>query len=220
MYVKTIFFSVVIALVGLCFSCCDSDKGGTVLTEACGSESKARKKTTPSCVTVYRYGDFPLTTAKALCKELRKTFPEVRLSDTVLELPAEYYLKERNRYSGSGLLRDLKSHKHDDAVIGLTTHIIYHANEISPTYGVMGLSPIGSYTCVVSSKIPASGKTHSIDNFVKLSLHELGHAYGLPHCPDHHCYMVDAEHKLKFPQTTGFCSSCQSKLTADGWTIK
>ncbi|MDE5876879.1 MAG: hypothetical protein K2H47_05210 [Muribaculaceae bacterium] len=184
------------------------------------SESKVGKESSPHCVTVYRYDDFPLATAETLCKELRKTFPEVKLSDTVLELPAKYYLKERNRYSASGLLNDLKSRSNCDAVIGLTNRIIYHANEISSTYGIMGLSRIGTHSCVVSSRIPASGKTHSIDNFVKLALHELGHAYGLPHCPDQHCYMVDAEHKMKFPHTTGLCTSCHSKLKAAGWKLK
>lgn len=222
MYIKTVFFCAIISFVGLCFSCRQSDKERILPTETeiYKSESKGVKKSSPRCVTVYRYNDFPLATAEALCKELKKTFPEVRLSSTVLELPAEYYLKERNRYNGSGLLRDLKSRRNGDAVIGLTNRIIYHANEISPTYGIMGLSAIGTYTCVVSSRIPASGKTHSIDNFVKLALHELGHAYGLPHCPDQHCYMVDAEHKMKFPRTTGFCTSCQSRLKATGWTLK
>lgn len=221
MSVKVVFLYAVIAFCSLCFSCGKSDKALMSSTEGnvCKSESKVREESSPRCVTVYRYSDFPLATAEALCKELKKTFPEVKLSSTVLELPAEYYLKERNRYNGSGLLRDLKSHRNGDAVIGLTNRIIYHANEISPTYGVMGLSPIGTHSCVVSSRIPASGKTHSIDNFVKLALHELGHAYGLPHCPDQHCYMVDAEHKMKFPQTTGFCTSCQSRLKAVGWKL-
>lgn len=84
----------------------------------------------------------------------------------------------------------------------------------------MGLSPVGTYICVVSSKIPASGKTHSLDNFVKLSLYELGHSYGLLYCPDQHCYMVDVEHKMKFPNTTGFCTSCKAKLQSDGWKVE
>lgn len=180
----------------------------------------SKKKESPQRVTIYRYGDFPLQTAKALCKELKKTFPEVVISDDVLMLPSEHYLKERNRYKGGGLLQDLKKYQHGDAVIGLTNQIIYQANEISPTFGIMGLSPMGTHTCLVSSKIPRSGQTHTLDNFVKQALHELGHAYGLPHCPDQHCYMVDAEHKMKFPQTTGFCEKCQSKLQADGWNLK
>lgn len=177
-------------------------------------------KKSPQRVTIYRYDDFSERLAVALRKELKKTFPEVTLSDEVLTLPEESYLKERNRYSGCGLLNDIKLHKHNDAVIGLTNQIIYQANEISPTFGIMGISPMGTYTCVVSSKIPRNGQTHTLDNFVKLALHELGHAYGLPHCPDQHCYMADAEHKMKLPQTTYFCDKCRSILKADGWNLK
>lgn len=189
-------------------------------TKEVAAKSTPKKKESPRSVTIYRYGNFPLRTAQALCDELKKPFPEVVISDEILTLPVEHYLKEGDRYKGGGLLQDLKKHKRGDAVIGLTNQIIYQANEISPTYGIMGLSPMGTYTCVVSSKIPRNGQTHTLDNFVKLSLHELGHAYGLPHCPDQHCYMVDAEHKMKFPKTIGFCEKCQSKLKVDGWKLK
>lgn len=213
---------ILVLLVGLLtlIACQKEENSGDNTTKKTITKSTTKKKEVPRLVTIYRYGDFPLQTAQALCAELKKTFPEVVISDVALTLPSEHYLKERNRYKGGGLLQDLKKHKHGDAVIGLTNEIIYQANEISPTFGIMGLSPMGTYTCVVSSKIPRNGQTHTLDNFVKLALHELGHAYGLPHCPDQHCYMVDAEHKMKFPQTTGFCENCQSKLKADGWNLK
>lgn len=182
-------------------------------------ESKIKKKI-PDRVTIYRFEGFPKSTAIALRDELRKTFPDVTLEEKELRLPAAAYLKERNRYRAEGLLEALRSHKHGDAVLGLTNKIIYHPNDISPTFGVMGLSWINSHTCVASSQIPKNGQFHKPDNFVKLSLHELGHAFGLPHCPDEHCYMVDAEHKLKFTQTTDFCEKCKTKLKNDGWNLK
>ena len=131
-----------------------------------------------------------------------------------------HYNKERNRYRGTGLCEEHSKHRDGDAVIGLTNKVIFQTNEISSTYGIMGISPVGTYKCVVSSKLPKTGKDQSEENFVKLSLHELGHAFGLNHCPDQHCFMVDAEHKMKFPQTTKFCKNCKSKLNAKGWTIK
>ena len=89
------------------------------------------------------------------------------------------------------MFEELSKHRDGDAVIGLTNKVIFQANEISPTYGIMGISPVGTYKCVVSSKLPKSGKEQSDENFVKLALHELGHAFGLNHCPDQHCFMVD-----------------------------
>lgn len=209
-----------LSIVSLLSSCQEQRSHEDKAQSKEGINNSTTKKKSPQRVTIYRYGNFSAQMATALQKELSKTFPEVVLSDEVLTLPEESYLKERNRYNGSGLLKDLRQRKHNDAVIGLTNQIIYQANEISPTFGIMGLSPMGTHTCVVSSKIPRNGQTHTLDNFVKLSLHELGHAYGLPHCPDQHCYMVDAEHKMKFTQTIGFCNKCQSKLKADGWNLK
>ena len=204
-----------------------------VLT-ACGSDGQgkqsktpkkevkkvAKKLTVPGTISIYRYGDFPVSKAQRLEKQLKSYFPEVVLKEQVLTLPTKHYNKERNRYLGTGLFDELSKHRNEDAVIGLTNYIIFKPNEISQTYGIMGVSPVGTYKCVVSSKIPSSGKEQSDDNFVKLALHELGHAFGLNHCPDQHCYMVDAEHKMKFPQTTGFCESCKTKLNVKGWTIK
>lgn len=179
-----------------------------------------QKLAAPTSISIYRYGDFSVSTAKRLENRLRDYFPNVVLKNQVLTLPSKHYNKERNRYRGTGLFEELGKHRNNDAVIGLTNYVIFMANELSPTYGIMGVSPVGTYKCVVSSKIPSCNKEQTEDNFVKLSLHELGHAFGLNHCPDQHCYMVDAEHKMKFPQTTGFCESCKSKLNAKGWTIK
>jgi len=151
-----------------------------------------------------------------LAQALGEYFPKVQLKEKQLPLPSQYYDKERNRYKGTGLLEDLSKHRNGDSIIGLTDYVIFKANNISPTYGIMGVSPVGTYKCVVSSKIPSGGKEQAADNFTKLALHELGHAFGLNHCEDQHCYMVDAEHKMKFPQTTGFCKTCKEALNAKG----
>ena len=73
----------------------------------------------------------------------------------------------------------------------------------------MSFCPVGTYRCIVSSKMPRNGKEYSDENFLKLSLHELEHAFGLPHCHVQLFYMVDAEHKMKFSQTAGFCEFCK-----------
>ena len=213
----------VATLMASCFllACNSKESYKQSATPAKKEVKKVTKKlAVPTSISIYCFGDFSISTAKKLENGLREYFPNVALKDQVLTLPAKHYNKERNRYRGTGLFEELGKHRNNDAVIGLTNYVIFMANELSPTYGIMGVSPVGTYKCVVSSKIPSSGKEQSEDNFVKLSLHELGHAFGLSHCPDQHCYMVDAEHKMKFPQTTGFCESCKSKLNAKGWTIK
>ncbi len=204
------------------FLSCNSKEQNTQTENPVKKEIKkvVNKVTVPKTISIYRYGNFSVSKAQRLEKQLKCYFPEVVLKEQILTLPTEHYNKERNRYRGTGLFEELGKHRNGDAVIGLTDYVIFKPNEISQTYGIMGVSPVGTYKCVVSSKIPSSGKEQSDDNFVKLALHELGHAFGLNHCPDQYCYMVDAEHKMKFPQTTGFCESCKTKLNAKGWTIK
>lgn len=175
---------------------------------------------TPHVISIYRFGDFPESSAKKLEVALKTYFPKVEYKTEILPLPKEHYNKERNRYLGTGLFDALGKARGNNAAIGLTNYIIYKPNEISKTFGIMGVSPVGKYICVVSNKIPRGGRTQTDDNLVKLSLHELGHSFGLPHCPDQHCFMVDAEHKMKLPQSYYFCPKCRKYLNDKGWSIK
>jgi len=169
---------------------------------------------------IYRYDSFSESTAQRLKKELCLYFPKVILEKEVIPLPEEYYNKSVNRYAAEGLLKDIKQYKKGDIALGLTDYVIYRPNEISKTYGIFGIGSINGGTCIVSSKKPKGNRPHTPENFTKLALHELGHAFGLPHCPDQHCYMVDAEHKMKLPQSHYFCENCKKTLKEKGWTLK
>ncbi|MDE6578327.1 MAG: hypothetical protein K2J82_07530 [Muribaculaceae bacterium] len=188
---------------------------GNTSQEGSGSKATESKK-----LCVYLYEDFPVGKAKKLCKELKKYFPDVELMKTRLPLPEEAFIKERNRYRGTGLLDDLRKLQDGNVVLGLTNKIICTSNELSPTFGIMGISYLKSGLCVASTVIPKSGTQQKDENFIKLTLHELGHSYGLPHCPDQKCYMVDAQHRMKLPQTTGFCEQCSAFLKSAGISTK
>lgn len=189
---------------------------GLVLCVGCGSKENEAQKNT---LQVYRYEDFPIQKAEMLCAELRKYFPEVELVDTVLVLPSEAYMERRNRYSGTGLLKDLRKFQKSNMVLGLTNRIICTSNEISPDFGIMGISYLKCGLSIVSDVIPKTGRQQTDENLIKLTLHELGHALGLPHCPDQKCYMVDAEHRMKLPNTTGFCENCREFLKSVGVNV-
>lgn len=212
----------VLFMIAAIMGCNSSEQKNAKFEDTPKKEVKkvVKAKPVPKTISIYRFGNFSNSTAQELALMLKGYFPNVVLKEKALTLPSEHYNKERNRYLGSGLFEELQKHQNGEAVIGLTDYVIFKPNEISATYGIMGISPVGTYRCVVSSKIPSSGKEHKADNFLKLALHELGHSFGLHHCPDQHCFMVDAEHKMKFPQTTGFCESCKEKLNAKGWTIQ
>lgn len=177
----------------------------------------AQRSSVPTVISVYRFGTFSESKARRLANGLKEYFPNVELRDEVLPLPQQHYYKPLNRYLGAGLFDSLKKARGKKAALGLTDYVIYKPNDKSPTYGIMGVSPVGSYICVLSDMIPKSLTRQTDENLVKLALHELGHAFGLNHCPDQHCFMVDAEHTMKLPQSHYFCPKCKAYLNKKGW---
>ena len=170
-------------------------------------------------IRIYRYNDFSITKARFLKQELQRVYPSVELSDNPIKLPEKYYYAPRDRYSRRGLLKDLSQNKHGTVVLGLTNEVIYEPNEKSPTFGIFGIGSVGGHVAVISSTLP-SRKKHSDEHLVKLMMHELGHSFGLNHCKDEHCFMVDAEHGNKFSKTPSFCSQCKAFLNGKGWKMK
>lgn len=207
-----------ILLVCAMLMACQGDKGNAPSKE--GEPKKTvKKKATVREISLYLYDDFPAKKAQMLADALKETYPSVSIQKEPLVLPKEHYNRERKRYSGTGLLKDLSKLRKGNVVLGLTDEIIFKANELSPTYGIFGVSPVGAYVAVISSTRP-SGKQHTNDHLVKLMMHELGHSFGLNHCSNQHCFMVDAEHGNKFSQTPSFCNECKTFLNNKGWKIK
>lgn len=184
-----------------------------------GKETTMNNKT-PKQISIYCMGGYPADSVQYLEVFLRKYFPNVRVMPNNINLPSQYFNKERNRYLASGLLDELAKHRNNDAVIGVTDYIIFKPNNKSNTFGIMGMSYTNTFKSIVSTKIPLNGKEQSKDNICKLALHELGHGFGLKHCPNETCYMVDAEGTMKIVNAIGFCESCKHVLNSKGWIIK
>ena len=184
-----------------------------------GKETTMNNKT-PKQISIYCMGGYPADSVQYLEVFLRKYFPNVRVMPNNINLPSHYFNKERNRYLASGLLDELAKHRNNDAVIGVTDYIIFKPNKKSDTFGIMGMSYTNTFKSIVSTKIPLNGKEQSKDNICKLALHELGHGFGLKHCPNETCYMVDAEGTMKIVNAIGFCESCKHVLNSKGWIIK
>lgn len=184
-----------------------------------GKETTMTNKT-PKQISIYCMGGYPADSVQYLEVCLRKYFPNVRVMPNNINLPSQYFNKERNRYLASGLLDELAKHRNNDVVIGVTDYIIFKPNKKSDTFGIMGMSYTNTFKSIVSTKIPLNGKEQSKDNICKLALHELGHGFGLKHCPNETCYMVDAEGTMKIVNAIGFCESCKHVLNSKGWIIK
>ena len=177
------------------------------------------KKEQLMSIQIYRYNDFSVSKAQFLKHELQRVYPSVELSNNPIKLSEKYYYAPRDRYSGKGLLKDLSQYKRGTVVLGLTNEVIYEPNEKSPTFGIFGIGSVGGHTAVISSILP-SRKKHSDEHLVKLMMHELGHSFGLNHCKDENCFMVDAEHGNKFSKTPSFCPQCKAFLNRKGWRMK
>lgn len=204
----------------LCLSFCSCTNNFTKEKTDDGSKNVGVQKRTihKPYVKIYCYGNVSNVKSELLTSELKKYYPRVELVSQHIGLPEKYYHQGRNRYSGSGLLKDLGRMKKGTVVLGVTDEVIYQKNKISPTFGIFGISTVGSHVALISLTQP-SGKKHKDDHLVKLMLHELGHAFGLKHCSDEHCFMVNAEHRNKFSQTPSFCKHCKLFLNKKGWKL-
>ena len=220
MKVRITITAITIALCMVLFACGGNAKQPQKEVKKPNAAQPA-KKVEPKLPTIniYRYGDFSVDKAKQLKAELEKVYPSVTLADDAIVLPKECYYKPRDRYKGTGLLDDLMKYRKGGYVLGLTNEIIYQENEISPTFGIFGISDLRDRVSVISCWEPKPHRLLTDSEMRELMLHELGHAFGLDHCKDQHCIMVDAEHGNKFSQTQAFCDNCTRFLKSKGWKL-
>lgn len=133
------------------------------------------------------------------------------------EFPSTAYYKPRNRYRADSTIRWLKQIKPDSArtIVGITNEDVSVNKGAHIDYGVMGLGYKPGKACVVSTfrlrKTAVSDK-HFQQRLFKVVVHEMGHNFGLHHCSNETCIMVDAEGQMKLDKEKDLCSSCKAKL--------
>lgn len=136
------------------------------------------------------------------------------------------------RYRADTLIHFLKSDilfaKHDH-VIGLiskdisTTKYSDFKNKIikEPVskytdWGIFGLGFMPGKSCIVSSYRLEMNVTKEqfVARLKKVSCHELGHNFGLPHCPNKTCIMQDAAETIKTIDNVSLhlCDECKEKI--------
>lgn len=135
-----------------------------------------------------------------------------------VDMPSNAWYAPRQRYKADVLLGFLQSLKPPQArlVLGITGKDISTRKGTNPDYGIMGFGLQPGDACVVSlyrlqKNNPSSGLL--FQRLFKTVIHEMGHNFGLPHCPDNHCIMADAEGTLKQDNETGLCANCKKKLS-------
>lgn len=116
--------------------------------------------------------------------------------------------------------------KHLDYIMGLTESDISvtkrdDAGKIkSPKwkyadFGIMGLAYCPGNSCIISGyRLKHKNNKVHFGRFRKVVIHELGHNFGLPHCPDKKCVMTDAVESIKTIDNANpeLCMKCQNTL--------
>lgn len=134
-----------------------------------------------------------------------------------VNMPAGAYYKPRNRYKADSILGYL--HKIKPAacriIAGITTKDISTRKGNIDDYGVMGFGLQPGDVCVTSLYRLYKGNPSDhllAQRLLKTVVHELGHNFGLAHCPNKTCIMADAEGKLNQDNETNLCAECRKKL--------
>lgn len=134
-------------------------------------------------------------------------------------LPKAAYFAPRDRYKADKLLDVLAADTPAKftKVIGLTVRDISTKKGKIDDWGIFGLGALGDRPCVVSTFRLRAGKATDevfLARLVKVVNHELGHTFGLDHCPEAGCFMQDAGGKIATVDGEGGkpCAACAARL--------
>jgi archaemetzincin len=140
------------------------------------------------------------------------------------DLPPGAFYKPNQRYRAEKLLTFLDSlcDEHGNEflkMIGITSVDISTTKGEVFDWGIFGLGYMPGRVCVVSTFRLGRNKVGEIKFFerlVKVVNHELGHNFGLDHCPVPGCLMEDAKGTVKTVdrETGELCPDCQARLKA------
>lgn len=134
-------------------------------------------------------------------------------------MPKSAYYPPRDRYKAERLLDALAvdPDKRFTKIIGLTTRDISTSKDDIEDWGIFGLGELGGRSCVVSTfRLRAGKATEPVfqARLVKVVNHELGHTFGLDHCPAAGCLMQDAGGKIATVdgESGKPCAGCAARL--------
>ena len=146
-----------------------------------------------------------------------------------IEIPKAYYVTIKSpRYRADSIIMFLKENKPDsiDYIIGFTSFDISTTKRDKKgkikkpeskylDWGIFGLGYRPGPSSVVSDfRLKAKSKELEIERIKKVTLHELGHNLGLPHCINLDCFMRDAAESINTIDAVklNLCDKCKNIL--------
>jgi archaemetzincin len=138
------------------------------------------------------------------------------------ELPRSAHYPKRARYRAEKLLDFLVGRMPNDGyrVLGLTGVDISTTKGKIQDWGILGLATLDGAACVLSSfrtKRKAKNVLHARIRLGKTAVHEIGHTFGLPHCPNKGCLMEDGRGSvLTTDREYDLCAGCRTRLIRAG----
>jgi archaemetzincin len=150
---------------------------------------------------------------------------EVRILPPV-DMPKSAWYPPRSRHRAERILEflDARNTPGCDILVGFTALDISTTKGDAPDWGVFGLGALSGRSCVVSTlRLTRGGITRdrAIIRTIKVVNHEVGHVFGLDHCPTPGCLMEDARGTVRtVDNETGMpCDACRKQLEATGLRI-
>lgn len=165
------------------------------------------------------YGTVASPRVECVRKKLQETFRVQVIVLPEAKLPEDAFHAPRNRYRGTVLLDALErsTPRTHIRVLGLTDKDISVTKGAIPDWGVFGVAYLGYRPAVISTfRLGRNGSTETMlrERLARVALHEVGHTFGLPHCPTPRCLMEDACGTISsVDRSTGrFCEACSKRL--------
>ncbi len=167
-------------------------------------------------ICIQPFTDFKASDASYVFNYLKKNYQNVLLCDPI-SLPSSAYVKQRNRYRADSLIRYLRDYRQGDSItVGLTNYDISTTKNGVADWGVMGLGYRPGRACVISTYRLKNKNKNKKEQLLKVTMHEIGHTFNLPHCNNKTCLMRDAEGGNPLDEEKDFCNHCKLMLQKKG----
>lgn len=137
------------------------------------------------------------------------------------KIPRFTYPGANHRYDATKILKFLKKKypSQSGKILAVTSYDIYHKKGKYKHYGIIGLGQINDIAAIVSTyRIKKAGgdkKSLFIERLKKVTIHEIGHLYGLHHCTRaDYCVMGSAKGSVLTidKKELRFCPYCKGKI--------